>query len=73
MRSLLLVALLATLASAHLTKAVEDVRFGDNIAYSLYNGFLKGLYRSSSNEVVSTQCFGDWIQKNLTHIDKVID
>ncbi len=64
MRSLvLLLALVASLASAHkiMTKAMDDIRFGDDIAYNLYNGFVRGLYKSQEKEVISTQCFGEWI------------
>ena len=39
----------------------------------MWNGFVKGLYREKLNDVVSQECFGEWITQNVTHIGQVAD
>ena len=37
----------------------------------MWNGFIRGLYREHYVDLVSQDCFGDWIEKNLTHLDDI--
>ena len=40
--------------------------------YSLYNGFIKGLYRTSTDPI-SEECFGEWIVQNFTRMGDILD
>ena len=51
---------------------IEDFKFMNKVFYSIYSGFVEGLYRAPSNPI-SNECFGDWIAQNLTHMSKVFD
>ncbi len=53
------------------TEAISEFRFMSKMIYSTYNGFARGLYREQAREVISSQCLGDWVSKNLTYLDKV--
>ncbi len=80
MKTLALAAFLALTASitsarSHLVKQeqMDDLLFMDKMFYDMYNGFVRGLYREHSAKVVSEQCFGPWIQTNLTHLNGVME
>ena len=50
---------------------IEDLSHTAALSYSVYNGFLRGLYREHLPHMISTECFGDWIKGNMTLIDQV--
>jgi hypothetical protein len=35
--------------------------------YSMWNGFVRGLYKSNKHEVISNECMGDWMNHNMGH------
>ena len=50
---------------------LDDLGYMNGIFYNMWNGFVRGLYREHTITVVDKNCFGDWVQKNLTHLDDV--
>jgi hypothetical protein len=76
MKYLLFVALALTAVSSKglLLKQehLDEIEFVDNVFYSLYNGFVRGLYREHTHEIIDKQCFGEWIQTDLIHLDTVM-
>ena len=50
---------------------IEDFQMFSKIFYSTYNGFVRGFYHEHQREVVSKECLGDWVTKNLTYLDMV--
>ena len=45
--SMIMIAGSIAVSSAHPESDFEQMRFGDNMIYAGYNGFVRGLYRSS--------------------------
>ena len=77
MKAILLVALLvcaSTAAPARLIseETMDDLTYMDTLFYNMWNGFVRGLYREHTTTVIDQACFGDWVQKNLTHLDDVV-
>ena len=77
MKAFLLVALIACAAATpgHLVseETMDDLAFMDGMFYNMWNGFVRGLYREHTITVIPQECFGDWVQKNLTHLDDVMN
>ena len=77
MKSLILIATLLAAASArgHLVSQdqMDDLAFVDATFYNMYNGFIRGLYREHTQHIIDEQCFGTWIQTNLTHLNDVME
>ncbi len=70
---IVVIAMCLALAMTHPITDFEEVNFSNNILYGAYNGFVKGLYRSSSQNVVDTKCFGTWIESSISSVDNVLD
>lgn len=78
MKYLILAALAVSTVTSHTSlilkqQQMDEIEFIDGVFYNLYNGFVRGLYREHVREVISDQCFGTWIQANLTHLDQVME
>jgi len=77
MKSLIIVATILAAASArtHLVTQdqMDDVAFVDATFYNMYNGFVRGLYREHATHLIDDQCFGSWIQTNLTHLNDLME
>lgn len=55
MKSLLLVALvISTVSCGGLLKqeVLDDIEFVDQVTYNLYNGFVRGLYREHTHNII---------------------
>jgi hypothetical protein len=44
----------------------------NTLMFNMWNGFVRGLYREHTTIVVDKECMGDWVTKNLTHLDNVM-
>ena len=44
----------------------------NKIFQSMYTAAVKGLYRSNTN-LISEECFGDWIADNMTQFGKMFE
>ena len=53
------------------TEAMSEFRYMSKMIYAGYNGFARGLYREHSRNVISENCLGEWVTKNLTYLEKV--
>ena len=76
MRSVLLLSLLviaAVNADNFLTKEdLKEIAFIHRTLYTTYNGFVRGLYRETTETIIDQRCLGDWMISNLTHIDSIL-
>lgn len=68
-------AVVTVTSKSHLVRQdqIDDLMFMDKMFYDGYNGFVRGLYREHTTKVVSEECFGPWIQANLTHLNGVME
>ena len=51
----------------------DDVKWGNEFFQSAWNGFLRGYYRSTKTNMISDQCFGEWILSNATQLADYAD
>ena len=65
MKAFFFVALIAISQAGFITQSknsdIEDFRFMNKVLYSIYDGFISGMYREQNTHVVSDECFGEWI------------
>ncbi|CDW86395.1 UNKNOWN [Stylonychia lemnae] len=72
--ALFLVALTAVSARGIIKQEMmDDAEFTTKVGYSLYNGFVRGLYREHSRVIIDEQCFGEWMRQNMTHLANILD
>lgn len=69
------IAVTSVTAKSHLVSQdqMDDLFFMDKMFYDMYNGFVRGLYREHTTKVVDEQCFGPWIQSNVTHLNSIME
>ena len=51
---------------------LNDLTFVTSMLYNMYNGFIRGFYRETKQNVIDERCLGAWVQTNLTHLDGVM-
>ena len=39
----------------------------------MWNGFIRGFYHEHRRDMISSECFGEWIEDDLEHIDDALD
>lgn len=76
MKAIFLVALIACAAATPVhvlsEENMDDLAYFDGVLFSMWNGFVRGLYREHTQTVIDKECLGEWVQKNLTHLDDVM-
>ena len=49
------------LVTSTVAQSMSDADFFRAAFYDTYNGFARGFYREHRQEVVSSQCLGEWV------------
>ena len=47
--------------------SVSNFKYMTNILYQMHNGWVKGMYRLSSDPI-STECYGEWLTEDYSYL-----
>ena len=61
----------AAFNQTNMNNAMSEFRFFSKLTYTTYNGVIRGLYREHAHTVVSENCLGEWVTRNLTYLEMV--
>ena len=53
--------------------SMDDWEFMERSSYAMWNGFVRGFYKARTHQVVNEECFGDWLNEEVTDIGLFFD
>ena len=53
--------------------SMDDWEFMEKSSYAMWNGFVRGFYNARTHKVVNEECFGDWLNEEVTDIGLFFD